>query len=116
MNSDMPNSVENCVGIIVIAARELKNMYPDIEELRIEEITSLAERVEEIHEEEIGSLREEIDSVETDTWSNAQEVIVSDLMDKGLMEFPEKLCGDNPDNCNNCGINEVYPLSQFTMP
>ena len=61
MSDDMPDSVESCINIIVIAVNELGTMYPEIEKIRIGEISDLAEHAEKLHEEEVGGLRAELD-------------------------------------------------------
>ena len=65
MSNDMPNSVESCVNIIAIAINELGTMHPEIEKIRIGEISDLAEHAEKLYKEEISELRKEIDTLES---------------------------------------------------
>ena len=61
MSNDMPDSVKSCVNIIAHAVNELGSMYPEIEKIRLKEISDLAEHAEKLHEEEVDGLRAELD-------------------------------------------------------
>jgi len=81
MTEQMPDTVEYCTNVIIIAINELGTKHPDIEKVRIGEIASLAEHAEKLHEEEIGGLREEIDEHEEEIGELREELSV---IKKGL--------------------------------